>query len=135
MESPTRSLNAHHGPSRSAFVVFGHGSSVPSANEAVRIIAARAAREGAWDLYETAFLEADPRLDDAVCKLAEAGAQQIFVLPYFLTLGIHLQRDLPQLVDELSRRYNVTLRVAEPLDGHAQLSRILVDRAREVSAL
>jgi sirohydrochlorin ferrochelatase len=119
---------------KSAIVVFGHGSSVPSANEAVRVIAARAAREGAWDLYETAFLEADPRLDDAVGKLAATGAQQIFVLPYFLTLGIHLQRDLPKLVDELSRRYNVTIRVAEPLDGHPELSRILVDRAREVSA-
>jgi sirohydrochlorin ferrochelatase len=118
---------------KSAIVVFGHGSSVPSANEAVRVIAARAAREGAWDLYETAFLEADPRLDDAVSKLAGAGADQILILPYFLTLGIHLQRDLPKLVGELSLRYSVTIRVAEPLDGHAELSRILVDRAREVA--
>lgn len=119
---------------RSAIVVFGHGSSVPAANEAVRVIAARAAREGAWDLYETAFLEADPRLDAAVSKLAAAGARQILVLPYFLTLGIHLQRDLPKLVDELSRNFHVDIRVAAPLDGHPELSRILVDRAREVSA-
>jgi sirohydrochlorin ferrochelatase len=115
-----------------AIVVFGHGSSVASANEAVRVIAARAASEGAWHLHETAFLEADPRLDEAVSRLVSAGAAEVLVLPYFLTLGIHLQRDLPKLVDELSRQYHIPIRVAEPLDGHAYLSRILVDRAREV---
>ena len=85
---------------RTGIVVFGHGSSVASANDAVRTMAAEAARQGAWELYETAFLEALPRLDDAVSKLAAAGANRVLVLPYFLTLGIHLQRDLPLLVDE-----------------------------------
>ena len=118
---------------RLGIVVFGHGSSVASANEAVRTIAARAAIEGAWDLYETAFLEAAPRLDEAVGILAASGAEEILVLPYFLTLGIHLQRDLPKLVDDLSREYQVPIRVAEPLDGHPELSRILVERASEVS--
>jgi sirohydrochlorin ferrochelatase len=55
------------------------------------------------------------------------------VLPYFLTLGIHLQRDLPRLVDDLSREHSIPIRVAEPLDGHSTLSRILVDRAAGVS--
>ncbi len=114
-------------------VVFGHGSSVASANDAVRTVAARAAAEGAWDLYETAFLEAAPRLDEAVRNLAGFGAEEILVLPYFLTLGIHLQRDLPRLVDDLSRVYKVPIRVAEPLDGHPELSRILVERAAGVS--
>jgi sirohydrochlorin ferrochelatase len=118
---------------RLGIVVFGHGSSVASANEAVRTIAARAATEGAWDLYETAFLEAAPRLDEAVRKLAASGAGEILVLPYFLTLGIHLQRDLPRLVDDLSREHGIPIRVAEPLDGHPELSRILVDRASGVS--
>jgi sirohydrochlorin ferrochelatase len=113
-------------------VVFGHGSSVASANEAVRIVAAQAAADGAWDLFETAFLEAAPRLDEAVRKLAAAGAEQILVLPYFLTLGIHLQRDLPRLVEDLSAKYKLPIRVAEPLDGHPELSRILVDRAEEI---
>jgi sirohydrochlorin ferrochelatase len=106
---------------------------VASANDAVRTIAGRAAAEGVWDLYETAFLEAAPRLDEAVRKLAAAGAEEILVLPYFLTLGIHLQRDLPRLVEDLSRANGVHIRVAEPLDGHPELSRILVDRAAGVS--
>lgn len=113
-------------------VVFGHGSSVASANEAVRIIAAKAASEGKWELYETAFLEAAPNLGDAVRKLVSAGAAEVLVLPYFLTLGIHLQRDLPKLVEELSRAHGIAIRVAPPLDGHPELGNILAARAKEM---
>jgi sirohydrochlorin ferrochelatase len=104
---------------------------VASANDAVRVVAAEAARLGGWDAYETAFLECSPRLGDAVAALAAKGAGEVLVLPYFLTLGIHLQRDLPKLVGELARAYGVEIRVAPPLDGHAALSRILVERAAE----
>jgi len=119
---------------RTGIVVFGHGSSVASANDAVRTIAAEAARYGAWDLFETAFLEHAPKLDEAVAKLAAAGADRILVLPYFLTLGIHLQRDLPRLVEDLSRKHGIPIRVAPPLDGHPELSRILAARAQEMLA-
>ena len=110
-------------------VVFGHGSSVESANDAVRAVAKHAAARGDWPLYETTFLEADPRLGDGVAKLVSRGAQEILVLPYFLTLGIHLQRDLPRLVEELTAQFGVPIRVAPPLDGHPELSHILADRA------
>ena len=126
------SLSSSYRHVRSGIIVFGHGSSVASANEAVRAIAAAAANEGGWDLYETAFLEAAPRLSEAVAKLSARGAQEIVVLPYFLTLGIHLQRDLPKLVDDLSRKHGIVIRVAPPLDGHPELSRILVGRAAEI---
>jgi sirohydrochlorin ferrochelatase len=112
-------------------VVFGHGSSVASANEAVQIVASHAASAGGWPLYETAFLECAPRLEDAIRKLVSAGASRVLVLPYFLTLGIHLQRDLPVLVNDLAVRFGVAIQVAPPLDGHAGLEKILVDRAQE----
>lgn len=116
---------------RTGIVVFGHGSSVASANDAVRAVAADAARLGAWPLHETAFLECDPKLDAAVERLARAGAEEILVLPYFLTLGIHLQRDLPKIVADLTGRFGIAIRVAPPLDGHRSLAGILADRARE----
>jgi sirohydrochlorin ferrochelatase len=103
-------------------IVFGHGSSIASANEAVRAVAADAARAGGWELYETAFLEADPRLDVAVARIAHAGADEVLVLPYFLTLGIHLQRDLPKLVDELARRHGVAIRIAARRELPRELS-------------
>jgi sirohydrochlorin ferrochelatase len=113
-------------------VIFAHGSSVASANEAVHRVAADAAAAGPFHLYETAFLEAAPGLPEAVQKLVERGASRILVVPYFLTLGIHLQRDLPVIVERLSHIHNdMEIQVTPPLDGHQALAAILVDRIRE----
>lgn len=116
-------------------IVFAHGSSVPSANEAVRIVATDAAGRGGFPLLEVAFLEASPGLDESISRLVAAGATRILVVPYFLTLGIHLQRDLPGIVERLSKRNpGVEIRVTPPLDGHPALSGIIVDRARSAIA-
>lgn len=118
---------------QTGIVIFAHGSSVEAANQSVRKAAEQAARAGSFHLVETAFLElAQPDLDAAVAKLIEAGAGRILIIPYFLTLGIHLQKDLPALVEKLSERHpGVQFRVAPPLDGHPALAEILVARARE----
>lgn len=116
-----------------AVVVFAHGSSVASANEAVAKVAAQASLEGPFPLYETAFLDAKPDLRDATIRLAAQGVDRIYVVPYFLTLGIHLKRDLPALVRELEAEYpHIRMSIAPPLDGHPALSRILADRARDL---
>jgi sirohydrochlorin ferrochelatase len=113
-------------------VIFAHGSSVASANEAVRVVAQAAASAGGFDCVETAFLEAKPDLAEAVARLAGSGVTRILVVPYFLTLGIHLQRDLPAIVEGLAAtHHNLDIRVSAPLDGHPALVRSLLDRAYE----
>ena len=116
----------------SGIVIFAHGSSVRSANEAVRTVARAAAGAGSFPEVEVAFLEAQPSLDEAVARLADRGVRHILVVPYFLTLGIHLQRDLPGMVDRLAQVHqNVEIRCTPPLDGHPALIQILVDRVRD----
>jgi sirohydrochlorin ferrochelatase len=116
----------------SGIVIFAHGSSVRSANEAVRTVAQAAAGAGSFPEVEVAFLEAKPSLDEAVARLADRGVRHILVVPYFLTLGIHLQRDLPGMVDRLAQVHqNVEIRCAPPLDGHPALIQILIDRVRD----
>lgn len=112
-------------------MVFAHGSSVASANEAVRAVAARVAAEGSYGLIETAFLEsAEPDLATAVRGLVARGARRVVVAPYFLTLGIHLQRDLPRIVADIAREQGIEIAVTPPLDGHEALARILLDRLK-----
>lgn len=113
-------------------VIFAHGSSVTSANEAVMRVTARMAAEGGYELVETAYLEmGQPDLREAVARLAARGADRIVVIPYFLTLGIHLRRDLPRIVKELAGVHGgVRIDVTEPLDGHPSLVGILLDRAQ-----
>lgn len=111
--------------------IFAHGSSVEGANEQVKAVTAEMTRRGSFDLVETAFLElAEPALPEAVERLVQRGATRVIVVPYFLTLGIHLRRDLPRIVDELRLIHpNVEFSVTEPLDGHPSLVEILLDRA------
>ena len=117
---------------KSGIVIFAHGSSVASANEAVAQVARATANAGGF-LVEAGFLEpVQPTLDDAVASLLDKGATRIVVVPYFLTLGLHLQRDLPVIVERISKRHpDVEIRVTAPLDGHEALLRIVLDRAGE----
>jgi sirohydrochlorin ferrochelatase len=118
---------------KTAIIVFAHGSSVEAANQAVRAVTREVARSGGFPLTETAFLElAQPDLPAAVERLHAAGAQRIVVVPYFLTLGIHLRRDLPRIVDGIVERYHgLSIEVTDPLDGHPALARIVLERAQK----
>jgi sirohydrochlorin ferrochelatase len=117
---------------RTGIVIFAHGSSVQSANDAVHAVARAAAQAGNFEHVEVAFLEAQPTLDAAVARLAERGAARILVIPYFLTLGIHLQRDLPAIVQRLAAEHpGLEIAVTPPLDGHPALVGIVLDRVRE----
>ena len=115
-----------------AYVVFAHGSSVESANDAVRAVAEDMARRGALEPVVAAFLEGGrPDLRSAVEQMAARGVSRVVVIPYFLTLGLHLQRDLPKLVEQSRRAYPaLEIEVTAPLDGHPAMVDALLDRAR-----
>jgi sirohydrochlorin ferrochelatase len=113
--------------------VFGHGSSVETANQAVRDFTAELGRRGGFPLIEASFLElGKPDLPEAVERLVKGGATRVVVIPYFLTLGIHLKRDLPRIAAELRGMYEpVRIDVTEPMDGHPALIDVLLDRAKD----
>lgn len=117
--------------SETGYIVFAHGSSVESANDAVRAVAGEFAQRSGSSAVEVAFLEGGrPDLAGAVTALAQRGVSNIVVIPYFLTLGTHLQRDLPKLVDRaLASHPGVKIAVTPPLDGHSALLEALLDRA------
>jgi sirohydrochlorin ferrochelatase len=113
-------------------IVFAHGSSLEAANEAVRDAAAAVRRRTEYQV-EAAFLElAAPDLPAAMQKMVESGTGRIIIVPYFLTPGVHLTRDLPRIVSELRNIYQgVAIEVTESLDGHPALIEALLDRASQ----
>jgi sirohydrochlorin ferrochelatase len=113
------------------YIVFAHGSSIESANQAVRDVAAEMARRGGLETVEAAFLEGgQPDLHAALESLA-GRVSRVVVVPYFLTLGLHLQRDLPRLIREVQAAHpGVTIEVTPPLDQHPAMVEALLDRAR-----
>ena len=114
-------------------IVFAHGSRIEPANDGVRALAVALARAGPFPQVEPAFLElGQPDLAGAVDILAARGVDRIVVIPYFLTLGLHLERDLPRLVSALMDSHpGMAIRVTPPLEGHPALLQILLDRCSE----
>lgn len=120
--------------SRSADVIlFAHGSNVPEANRNVAIVAEAVSRQSGLSV-RCAFLElAQPDLARALEEAVRGGAQRVIIVPYFLTLGVHVREDLPRLVEEQRTRFpNTQILVAEPLEGHAALAAVVLDRIQAV---
>jgi sirohydrochlorin ferrochelatase len=98
-------------------------------------VAAELGRRGGYQAVEAAFLEGGrPDLSGAAEILAGTGIKRIVVIPYFLTLGLHLQRDLPKLVDKVRAAHpHIEIEVTPPLDGHSALIEALFSRAEEAT--
>ena len=120
----------------SGLIVFAHGSRIEGANEGVRAVARDLAKLGSFRHVEPAFLElGHPDLAGAIETLAAQGVDRIVVLPYFLTLGLHLERDLPQLIAGAQRAHpRLEIWVAAPREGHPGLVSALLERARSALA-
>jgi sirohydrochlorin cobaltochelatase len=81
-----------------------------------------------------AFLElGQPDLVTAADQLAAAGVERVVVIPYFLTSGLHMERDIPRLVEAIMQKHNgLQVEITAPLDGHPALVTILADRFRSL---
>ncbi len=117
---------------RTGILVFAHGSRLEPANEAVRVVTRQLAERVAPVKVEAAFLELGiPGLVDAAVAMADEGIARVIVTPYFLTPGMHLDRDLPRLVQEiLAQRPQLVVETTASLDGHPALAEILLTRVQ-----
>jgi sirohydrochlorin ferrochelatase len=115
-------------------LLFAHGSRVAEANEGVHDLARQIQKAGDFPYVRAAFLEiASPNLAAAIHEAVEAGIRRIIVIPYFLTMGVHLRYDLPRLLTEQKQRYpGLEIHVSESLEGHPLMSRLILDRIQAV---
>jgi sirohydrochlorin ferrochelatase len=118
-----------------ALLLVAHGSRHTEANADLDLVAAELRRrhEGA---VEPAFLElAAPDIETAARKCVEGGASRVILLPYFLSAGVHVQRDLEAHRQRLEAEHaGVKFVLAPPLGPHPLLIDILVERARLASS-
>lgn len=89
-------------------LLVAHGSRKEAANQEVRELAARIEGHSGSD-YEAvvpAFLEfAEPDIGGGVDHCVKLGAKNITLVPYFLSAGAHVNRDIPGELEVASHRY------------------------------
>jgi len=91
-----------------ALLIIAHGSRRKESNDEVRRLTARIKENSgpAFDDVMCAFLEiSSPQIDSAIADLADAGATEIKVFPYFLAAGTHVVNDIPRLLDDARECY------------------------------
>ena len=120
---------------QSAIILFAHGSAVGPANAAVERVAQELSRRAGCPAH-AAFLEkAQPDLAAAIAQAAGAGAIRVIIIPYFLTMGMHISKDLPELARQQQERFpGLQVLIASPMEGHPLLLELLVDRMRSALA-
>jgi sirohydrochlorin ferrochelatase len=118
-----------------AILLFAHGSRVEEANDGVRDLARQVEARGTYPYVRATFLElAEPNLGAAIAQAAEAGFRRVIVIPYFLTMGLHMRRDLPSLVaPEKQKHPDLEIEVGQSLEGHPLMASVILERVREVT--
>jgi sirohydrochlorin ferrochelatase len=116
-----------------ALLLMAHGSRQREANDDLHQLAEQMRRQGRYTPVEPAFLElAEPTIATAAQRCVHAGAARVIMLPYFLSAGVHVRRDLEAVRTQLARHYpDVEFCLAEPLGPHPLLRDLVAQRARE----
>jgi sirohydrochlorin ferrochelatase len=114
-----------------ALLLIAHGSREGNANADLSYLAEQLRSHSRYRIVEASFLElAEPNIEQGAQACVVKGAKRVLLLPYFLSAGVHVSRDLTQACRELARHYpHVEFRLAEPLGRHPLLVQVLLERA------
>lgn len=120
---------------RTALLLIAHGSRQEEANADLLHVAAGLRARG-WAIVEAAFLElAEPSIEASGVRCVEQGAERVVLVPYFLSAGVHVRRDLAEAWAKLAARFpTVEFRLAEPLGRHPLLLDVVAERARQAES-
>ena len=116
---------------KTALLLIAHGSRNAEANDDLFVLVEEL--RAAYPIVEASFLElAKPTIDEAARACVTLGAQRVILLPYFLSAGVHVRRDLQEHRDRLAKDHaSVEFALAEPIGRHPLLREILLQRAKE----
>ncbi len=81
-------------------ILLAHGSRLDEADaEVLRLAQLLAEKEASGFFCGVAFLQGGrPNLDEAVKEAVAAGCTVVYVVPFFLTAGVHIKEDLPRML-------------------------------------
>lgn len=119
-----------------ALLLIAHGSRHAEANADLLWLAEELARDGRYAPVVASFLElAGPTIEEGAARCVAGGAECVILVPYFLSAGVHVRRDLEEQRRTLAEAYRgVEFRLAEPLGRHHALVEVARERVQEALA-
>ncbi len=114
-------------------LVVAHGSRRTESNDEVRALTVQLnAQAREFDGVSCAFLElAEPSIPDGLRDAIAAGAREVVVLPYFLSAGRHVVKDIPNEVEVVRAEHpDITITLAPYLGAAPELAGLLLKQAQ-----
>jgi precorrin-8X/cobalt-precorrin-8 methylmutase len=123
--------------SKTAVLFLGHGSRAEGAAAAMAAAVERVRQRSRFAILEACFLElAQPDLPEALRGCVERGASRVVIVPYFLHRGMHIRRDVPNLLrQELEKYPGLKVSLGTPIGLHADLAAVMVAGAEETAQM
>ena len=87
-----------------------------------------------FDKVMPAFLEfASPSIPEAIKECNDLGATKVTILPYFLSAGVHITRDIPNEITEASEGSpGLEIIVANYFGSRDEIAQILLKTALDI---
>lgn len=115
-----------------AILLIAHGSRRAEANNDLYRLAemVRERRPAGVEIVDVGFLEVtQPDIPTGFAKCVEAGATEVRIVPYFLSMGRHMAEDLAELKEQFARDYpTVVVDIRAPLGLHEKVVDVILDR-------
>lgn len=128
------SNNPERPASKIAILLMAHGSRRAEANQELIDLAQRLLDDRERHIVEPSFLElAEPGIVEAGETCVRKGAEVVLMIPYFLSAGVHIRRDLADAQATLAIQFpRVDFRLAPPLGPHRLLDELVRERIRDL---
>ena len=129
VKSKKKTLSDKH----TGVVVLGHGSRLKKANALIpEIINGLKRTLGLSKIYPAYLQLAKPDLGQSLEKLAKAGCRKIIIIPFFLFVGNHVSRDIPEIIEQEKKKYpDARFIYTENLGEDSRIADIVADKIRE----
>ena len=118
---------------KESILLLGHGSPKQGANNLERVAEMLHGMMHAGckeDCVKVAYLQfAEPGIMETIKDRVEKGAKKIILHPFFLSAGMHVTKDIPEMIEEARTLYpDVRFIYTEPLGIHEKLAHIVMER-------
>lgn len=121
---------------KEVLLIVGHGSRSKVAQKTFNSVVEMVQKKSDGEFYKVdgAHMElAKPSIEEKVESLALKGIDRILMVPYFLYEGIHIKKDIPELIEKLNEKYpKIEFRLGRPIGKEPSLADLLINRAKEL---
>ncbi|MCG2709235.1 MAG: precorrin-8X methylmutase, partial [Thermodesulfovibrionales bacterium] len=123
-----------------SIILIGHGSPKKDANNIEtmgRLLHSMIHPDCSKGCVGVAYLQfAKPELPDTIKESVLNGAKKIIIHPYFLISGMHVTKDIPEMIKEAEKMYpDVEFIYTEPLGIHEKLAKVIMERISSARGL